>query len=181
MTATNFPVCLSFTLGAEGGWSDNPHDPGGATMRGITLHTFQGYKAGATKQELRNISDKDVAAIYRHGYWAPVRGDDLPAGIDLMVFDFGVNAGPDRAVLELQQVVGVKADGILGPISLAAVAKAPATETITKLSGLQRAYYRSLPTWGEFGHGWMNRTDARVTAALRLLPARTINKTPPVG
>jgi len=165
----NFPACLTFVLAREGGWSDDPRDNGGATMHGITLRTFQGYKAGATKHELRNISDKDVAAIYHYGYWMPVRGDDLPAGIDLMTFDFGVTAGPQRAVQELQQAVGVTADGVLGPISLAAIGKASVSGTIAKLSGLQRTYYRSLPTFATFGHGWINRTDARVLAALKMM------------
>ena len=169
MTALNFPACLAFTLQAEGGFTNNPRDPGWhATNKGITLKTFQGYRAGATVDELRHISDKDVAAIYRSGYWNAVRGDDLPSGIDLMTFDFGVNAGPKRAVQELQHAVSVTADGELRPISMAAIAKASVSTVIAKLSGMQRAYYQSLPTFDTFGHGWMNRTDARVSAALKL-------------
>ena len=74
----NFERCLACTLKEEGGWSDDPHDPGGATMRGVTLATYREYHPGASKDDLRHISDTDLQHIYRHGYWEPIKGDELP-------------------------------------------------------------------------------------------------------
>src|SRR6185437_16377169 len=76
---TPFDTALAFTLAEEGGFSDNPADPGGATNKGITLATFREYQPGATVDELRAISDADVWRIYRLGYWNHMRCGDLPA------------------------------------------------------------------------------------------------------
>lgn len=168
MTTGNFQACLAFALNQEGGWSMNPKDPGGATMKGVTIATFQRYHPGATVDDLRNITYEQLTDIYRDGYWDAVRGDDLPSGVDLMVFDFGVNAGPARSVTFLQRAVGVAEDGIIGPISLAAIGKTSPVSMISTLAGLQRAHYRSLATFQTFGAGCMARTDQRVTFALRI-------------
>lgn len=173
MAQVNFPACLAFTLAAEGGWSDDPRDNGGQTMKGVTLRTFQQFFPGGTADQLRHITDDQLSTVYHTGYWAPVHGDDLPSGVDLVTWDFGVNAGPARAVKMLQRTVGVVDDGIIGPASLAAIRKASPTDLITKLIGAQREYYRSLPTFDEFGRGWMNRTDQRAKAALQLVGKAT--------
>lgn len=167
----NFDPSLAFTLSEEGGWSDDPDDPGGATNKGITLATFRDYMPGATAAELRDIPDNQVSHIYMMGYWRPVAGDHLPAGLDLMVFDFGVNAGPSRSARMLQQAVGVEEDGIIGPVTLKAISSV--SDTLSRLSGLQRAHYRALPEFGLYGAGWMARTDRRLAAALRMARAAT--------
>ena len=80
----NFDACLAKVLKHEGGWADHPKDPGGATMKGVTIAVFREYKGRAvTKDELRAISDADLRAIYKAGYWDKVKGDDLPRGLDL--------------------------------------------------------------------------------------------------
>lgn len=164
----NFASCLAFTLTQEGGWSNNPRDPGGATMKGITYREFLRWHPGATLTALKHISDADVAAIYHTDYWNAVRGDALPLGVDLMCFDFGVNSGPGRANMELQAALGVTRDGILGPITFAAAAKASASSLITVIGKMQREFYRGLDDYDEFGDGWEARTDRRVAAALKL-------------
>lgn len=171
MAATNFSIALAFTLHEEGGWSDDPHDPGGATNKGITLRTYQQFHHGATTDDLRHIPDATVALIYRREYWGVMACDGLPTGVDLMVFDFGVNAGPARSVGYLQVVAGVRRDGIDGALTQAAAAKISPTHIITALASLQRAHYRALPEFGRFGDGWMARTERRVVAALRLVGA----------
>ena len=164
-----FGACLAFTLAPEneGGWADNPADPGGATMRGVTLATFRAYQhdPAATKAQLRAIGDAELRAIYGTGYWHPPRCQDLPNGVDLMVFDFGVNAGPGRSVRLLQQAVGVAADGWVGPGTLAAVAAHDRAGLVASLVQAQRDYYRSLPTFGTFGRGWMARLARRAAIA----------------
>lgn len=172
MSAASFDTALAFTLQAEGGWSDNPIDKGGPTMKGITLATFRAHFHGTTAAQLRNITDAQVADIYRHGYWNAVKGDDLPAGIDLSAFDMGVNAGPGRSIRLLQSTVNVATDGVLGPISLMAIAAADPVLTIGNLWRRQMSYYEGLSTFGTFGAGWTRRTDERRAAALQLAGAK---------
>ncbi|EKF39961.1 hypothetical protein NA8A_23352, partial [Nitratireductor indicus C115] len=112
----NFARALPLVLKHEGGWADNPKDPGGATMNGVTLATFRRYvKADASKADLRAISDDQVATVYYRHYWAAVNAQALPSGIDYAVFDFAVNSGPARAARYLQSIAGVSVDGRVGP------------------------------------------------------------------
>ena len=160
----NFPEALVHTLQFEGGWSNNPNDPGGATMKGITQHTYNQYLGRpASQDELRNISDADVAAIYRKRYWDECLGDALADGLDFALFDAAVNTGPREASRLLQRIVGVPADGVLGPKSVAAVNEYIAAQGLPKLidayTEARQAYYRLLPTYVHFGEGWRKRTD----------------------
>lgn len=153
----NFERALSATLKHEGGWADHPADPGGATMKGITLATYRRYEPNATKTDLRNITDAEVKQIYRDGYWSAIKGDDLPYGVDFAVFDFAVNSGPARAAIFLQEIVGVAQDGKIGPITLAAVAKWDSVKLIEKLCANRLAFVKRLSTWPTFGRGWSIR------------------------
>ena len=158
---TNFDRCLSEVLQHEGGWVDDPHDPGGATMRGITIGTFRAWKGrGVTKAELRAITDADLRAIYHQKYWDAVRGDDLPAGLDLVAFDAAVNSGPSRGAKWLQTALGVAADGRIGPATIAAARKAQPEAVIDRATSARLAWLRTLPTWGRFGKGWARRVDS---------------------
>lgn len=156
----NFKESLALVLKHEGGYVDHPADPGGATMKGITLATFSAFKKKPmTKAELRAISDADVETIYKTGYWDTMRCDDLPAGVDLLAFDMAVNKGVNRATRLLQQAAGVRDDGVLGPMTLAAIRKMPAKDLIVKVSEGRRDFYRSLKTFPVFGRGWLRRVD----------------------
>lgn len=157
MASANLPACLKVTLAYEGGWSDHPSDPGGATMKGITIGTFRRYKPGATKTMLRNISATDVEYIYRDGYWTPIRGNDLPAGVDMSTFDYGVNSGPSRAVRDLQTVLGVKADGVVGGDTLKALAVADKKRVIQKHCAKRLSMLQGLKIWKTFKRGWSAR------------------------
>lgn len=168
MAATSFDASMKFMLLSEGGWSNNPRDPGGATMEGITFATFRAHFPHATLDDLRDITNEQRDDIYRHGYWNAVKADDLPAGVDLSVFDFGVNAGPGRSTRLLQGVVGTPEDGILGPHSLASIAAMPVGSIIHGLAVAQQAYYESLSTFDDFGDGWTRRTNDREAAAIEL-------------
>ncbi len=154
----NFEPALGFTLQYEGGWSDHPRDPGGATMKGVTIGVFRDFKGRAvTKTELRNISDADLRAIYRKGYWNAVNADALPGGYDACMFDFAVNSGPSRAL---------KYDKLV-----------KATEPrarIKELCAKRASFFRSLSTFDVFGKGWMRRVVALEAFALRLAGAGAI-------
>lgn len=166
MAESNYNFCLKEILRHEGLWSDHPNDPGGATMKGITIGTYAGWKGRkVTKAELRAISDAEVAAIYKRNYWDKVRGDDLPAGLDLVAFDAAVNSGPARGARWLQQALGVAADGKIGPATLARAHASYAPAVIERAIGFRLAFLRGLKTWQHFGKGWSRRVeDVRVTA-----------------
>jgi len=166
-------------LESEGGFSDHPRDRGGATNLGITLRTladWQGLKldelTAADKEkllaDLKALTRREAAEIYRANYWLPMRCGDLPAGIDLMVFDFGVNAGPRRSVKLLQRAAGVTDDGSVGPKTLAAVMAADPLAMIAEMADERLAYYRSLDNFDAFGAGWTNRTQ-QVSALARAM------------
>lgn len=171
MSAANFDAALSFTLIEEGGWSDDPDDPGGATNHGITLATFQEYYPDATVDDLRSITDEEVERIYRVGYWNTINGDALPSGVDLTLFDFGVNAGWRTAAEQIQRLAEVEVDGEIGPLTLAAISKKSPTALIAQLAGEQKAYYRGLADFPRYGTDWLNRTEARAKVAMTLVNA----------
>jgi len=155
----NYPTALKQVLKSEGGWSDNPADPGGATMKGITIGTYRQWKnnPNITKEQLRAISDAEVYDIYKQQYWNKIDGDYMPSGVDYALFDAAVNMGVGRAAKLIQEAVGVTADGVLGPKSLSAIQKANPKELIEKFSALKEAFYRSLKTFPVFGVGWLRR------------------------
>lgn len=170
---TNFQSCLAFTLAAEGGFTDNPSDPGGATMAGVTLATYRAWKndQSLAPSDLRLIASADLAAIYEQMYWATNSCDDLPAGVDLMTFDMDVNAGDMRSAKLLQSAVGTPIDGAIGPETLKAANSIYAVTLINSLADLQTAFYQSLSTFGIFGKGWLKRVEARQHAALAMVQA----------
>ena len=160
LAADNFERCLAVVLDKEGGFSNDPKDRGGPTQMGITLATLAERRecgpAALTADDVRNLTRREAAEIYRARYWLPMRCNDLPHGIDLMVFDFGVNAGPRTAVKLLQRAAGVVDDGSVGPRTLAAVKAAGGL--IDALVEARLAHYRSLGNYATFGNGWTNRT-----------------------
>jgi lysozyme family protein len=168
----NFARALALVLKSEGGWSDNPADPGGATMKGVTLANFRRYvKADASKADLRAISDAQVATVYRRFYWDAVAGAELPGGVDYAVFDFAVNSGPGRAAKYLQAAVGAAQDGKVGPATLSAVGARPPGAVIDDLCDARLAFLRRLPTWPAFGKGWSDRVrSVRAQALLMSAP-----------
>jgi lysozyme family protein len=109
---------------------------------------------------MKKLTPADVEPLYKKKYWDVVRADELPSGIDYLVFDMGVNAGPGRSIKLLQAAVGVPADGGLGPISMAAVLAADPVELIEKFSAEKEAFYRSLNDFKVYGTGWLNRVAA---------------------
>jgi lysozyme family protein len=164
-----FGACLDMVLKAEGGYVNNPADPGGATNMGITQRTLADFReADVTEEDVRSMTRAEAREIYRARYWTPMRCDDLPAGIDLMVFDFGVNAGPGRSLKLLQRGVGVAADGSVGPITLAAVRACRAADLIGRMAEARLAYYRGLDGFPTFGRGWTRRVDQTRQAALAM-------------
>jgi hypothetical protein len=154
----SFDACVALVLTYEGGFSDNPADPGGATNFGITQRTLEAFLGHpVTVDDVRNLSSSTADAIYRANYWNLMRCGDLPAGVDLMVFDYGVNSGPGLAVKALQGLVGVTQDGAIGPITLAAVANVAPLTLVNDLAQQRLTYLRGLSGFATFGAGWTRR------------------------
>ncbi len=173
-----FARCLAFTLQQEGGFCDNPRDPGGATCHGITLATLRAWSDNDSLgvPAIRDIAPATVQVIYGADFWNRMQCGEMPAGIDLMVFDQGVNAGPSRSVRLLQQALGfadADVDGCVGPQTLGATAKADPAALIAGLANRQAAFYRSLTDFDVFGDGWLARVDRRRQAAMAMLQTMT--------
>jgi lysozyme family protein len=153
-----FQTCLPIILKSEGGFVDDPKDPGGATNLGVTLKTLSSWLGrAATVAEVKALKPADVAPIYETRYYNAAHANDCPTGVDLIVFDEAVNQGVGRAIKSLQKCAGVAADGAWGPKTKAAVdAMAPAA-LIDAIAADREAFYRSLPTFGHFGKGWLSR------------------------
>lgn len=153
-----FQRCLHIVLAWEGGYVDNPKDPGGATNLGITLKTLQDFRGKAvTKADVKALKLEEAAAIYRAHYWKLIHGDDLPPGVDLMLFDEAVNQGPGHAIQDLQHALGVSVDGAFGPVTLEHVEQSDDAALVHSLHDLRERFYRGLRTFPTFGKGWLNR------------------------
>jgi lysozyme family protein len=172
--ADRFEACLAFTLREEGGYVDDPADPGGATNMGITLATFRQWSDNSElgSAQVQDMTERTARAIYRSLYWNPLRADALPIGVDLSVFDMGVNAGIWCSARLLQRALrftGEGVDGCVGPETLDAAAKCDPRTLVSDLADRQAAYYTSLADFPTFGAGWLARTEARRNAALAMI------------
>lgn len=169
MSASNYERALREVLRHEGGYVDHPSDPGGATNMGITQRTLAAWrKTRVAKSDVRSLTHEEAASIYRAQYWAKVRADELPAGLDLAVFDLAVNSGPDRAIRMMQMVAGVALDGRIGPITLRAVTDQSGAELVEKLCDARLHFLSGLPTYPIFGRGWRRRVEEVRTLARRM-------------
>jgi len=171
----SFDNCVAMILEKEGGYSDHPRDRGGPTNFGITLRTYADYhempESDVTADMIKNLKQDEAKEIYRAKYWTAARCDDLPPGIDLMVFDFAVNAGVRTSIRILQELAHVTADGSVGPITLAAVRTCEPKDLIKRFADRRLTYYRSLSNYDVFGRGWDARTIAVREEALRMVDA----------
>ena len=176
-----FSICWPFVLLMEApnptnwsspvNYSNDPHDPGGATMEGVIQTEYDRYREGRglPVQDVRLITRAEGADIYTNSYWLP-RSPGLPAGFDLSWFDTDVNCGPGGATRILQSALGVASDGQWGPITQAAVdAIADVAAAIRAFTAAREAYYRRLSGWQYFGPGWIHRAVAINQDSLSML------------
>lgn len=182
MTVSNFLACFNETASFEGGYVDNPHDPGGATMAGVTQAVYTAWlaKQGRPGAPVKGISLADRQAIYRAEYWNAVRGDDLYAGLDLVVVDTGWGSGPKKAIELLQASLGISADGAFGPKTLDVLKlHENSTDLINAVCNRRMAFFRGLSTWQYFGKGWTARLTGIQGKALSM-NAAALKATAPI-
>jgi len=164
MTASREKEALSRVLAHEGGYSNNPKDPGGATMKGVTQRVYDAYRRGKGQapRPVKGIGIDELNEIYDRQYWDAVKGDQLPAGVDYVVFDGAVNSGPGRSIMWLQQALRPaytgRIDGVLGMGTLTALqADTNNDALIDRICNARMAFLRHLGTFSTFGRGWSAR------------------------
>jgi lysozyme family protein len=177
---SNFTKALALVLRHEGGYSNHPQDPGGATMRGVTQRVYDAYRRRTKKptQPVRSIDDKELQDIYKKQYWDAVAADSLPSGLDYAMFDYAVNSGPTRATKDLQRVLGERVDGHVGQILLDAVKEANPADLIEGLCSRRLAFLKRLRTWSVFSKGWSRRVNDVLAISKGM--DKVVPDTPPV-
>lgn len=154
----NFDAALAAILHHEGGFVNHPKDPGGMTNLGVTKRVWEEWVGHEVDEKImRALTPADVDTLYKRKYWDKVRGDELPTGVDYIVFDAAINSGPGRAAKWLQTAVGAVPDGAIGPGTLAKVQEMDAKDIVEKYQAIRLAFLQSLPTWDIFGKGWGRR------------------------
>ena len=192
---TRYEACLAHTLREESGivqapgqpfrrgaysFMDHPSDRQGATMMGVTHREYYAYRTahGLEPRDVREVEDDEIWNIFRDGYWLLVRADDLPAGLDLAVFDYAVNSGPFRAIQKLQSVLGIHIDGHLGAVTLAAARNCDVLDVLPRYMAARRDHCRGLGNYGAFKVGWEKRWS-RIEAASLAMAAHVEHATAP--
>ena len=145
----DFDAAFARLLGNEGGYSNDPRDPGGETNWGISKRSYSGV-------DIKNLTQAQAKEIYLRDFWM-VLGAAVHPAIKFQVFDFAVNAGISTALRKLQLACGVADDGYWGPRSAAALAAQELNDTLMKFAAYRLRYYTKLSNWPAAGAGWANR------------------------
>lgn len=144
----DFDTSFMRLIGNEGGYVNNPADPGGETKYGISKRAYPDVN-------IATLTLEEAKAIYRRDFWDPL-GDANPA-IKFQVFDFAVNAGLSSAIHKLQAAIGVADDGHWGAVSAAKLASMDVNDVLMRFNAQRLRFYTSLSNWPSFGKGWANR------------------------
>ena len=163
---SNFEKSLALILKHEGKFVNHKDDPGGMTNLGVTQSAWRDWvKHGVDEATMKSLTEEMVAPLYRLKYWDACLCDQLPSGVDYLVFDFAINAGPSRAIKTIQRALKITADGVIGPVTIKAIKGANAEDFITDFTHAKEVFYRGLSTFSIFGKGWLNRVaDSKKSA-----------------
>ena len=166
----NFNKSFALVLKSEGGYVNNPKDPGGETMMGVTKAAWSTWlKRTIMPGEMAKLTVADITPFYKTLYWDKAYCNQLPAGVDYMAFDAAVNMGVGQSIRLLQRSLGCVADGVIGPNTMKAINDADTKTLIDKFSAQKEMFYRSLATFATFGKGWLRRVEEVKQAALSML------------
>lgn len=158
----NFETAFTKLLGYEGGYSNNPTDPGGATMWGVTEKVARQY---GYIGDMRDYPQDQAKKLYRLIYWDKCQCDSLPEDIRFDIFDGAVNSGISQAAKWLQRAARVADDGAIGPQTLAACKALPGSVLLARFNGHRLEFMTNLKTWPAFGAGWARRIANNLKAA----------------
>lgn len=156
----NRDLCLSLVFEVEGGYVNDPNDPGRATNMGITQKTLSDWRGEEVgPEDVAQLTKQEATNIYLARYWQAVRGDQLPSGLDVYCADFAVGSGPARAAKILQTLVGAEADSFIGPLTMQAVRAKDPLKLLLDYHAARMEFLLGLSTWDKFGRGWTNRCN----------------------
>ena len=149
-------------IGHEGGYSNDKRDPGNWTGGVVGKGALNGTKFGIAANtypnlDIKNLTLAQAKEIYKKDWWDKLGGHGLHSAITFQLWDFSINAGKKRAIIELQQVAGVTADGVIGPKTIEAVNALDLNDVLLSLTAERLKFYTSLKTWPTWGKGWVNR------------------------
>lgn len=146
----SFDSLIDRVLSHEGGHVNDSRDPGGETKFGIAKRSYP-------LLDIKNLTRSQAVEIYRRDFWQRVNGDSLPPSVAFQVLDAAVNHGIGNAVRWLQRAVGVADDGVIGPVTMAAVKRMDAADLVLQFNAERLEFYTKLSTWDAFGRGWARR------------------------
>lgn len=175
MAASSYDESLRRLLAHEGGYTNDAADPGGPTNFGITIYDYRKYvKPNATAADVRAMKIDDAKAIYRAKYWDAQRCDEMPAGVDYAVFDYGVNSGIGRSGKVLRRCLKLPdSTSVVNDAVIAAARATDAKALIVAICDERLRFLQSLRTWGVFGKGWGARVAEVKAYALHLASGAT--------
>ncbi len=175
MASQNYDESLRRLLVHEGGYTNHPSDPGGPTKYGITIHDYRKYiDANGTAADVKNMTLPQAKRIYDQRYWSSQRCNDLPAGVDYSIFDYGVNSGIGRSGKVLRRLCGLPDNtSVVTPEVVDAVRKRDAVELVKAINTERLAFLKRLKTWPTFGKGWGRRVSEVLSYSLMLCQIRT--------
>jgi lysozyme family protein len=154
----NWDKSFEMVLAHEGGYVNDPRDPGGRTNLGVTQRAWEAYwSRSSSEEEMRKLTPNVVKPFYKAMYWDKIKGDQLPAGVDYAAYDLAVNSGVGRAAKYLQRIAGVPEDGVIGPKSLEAIKACDPEQAVQALCDMRLDFLKRLPTFDTFGKGWSRR------------------------
>ena len=166
----NYEFSLAQVLKSEGGYVNNPKDPGGETNMGVTKAAWSTWlKRTILPGEMAQLTHADIIPFYKALYWDKSYCNQLPTGIDYMVFDASVNMGVGQSIRLLQRSLGCVSDGVIGPNTMKAINDADVKTLIDKFSAQKEMFYKSLATFATFGKGWLRRVAEVKQIALSML------------
>jgi lysozyme family protein len=166
----NYEYSLAQVLKSEGGYVNNPKDPGGETNMGVTKAAWSTWlKRTILPGEMAQLTHADIIPFYKALYWDKSYCNQLPTGIDYMVFDASVNMGVGQSIRLLQRSLGCVPDGVIGPNTMKAINDADVKTLIDKFSAQKEMFYKSLATFSVFGKGWLRRVAEVKQIALSML------------
>ena len=152
----DFDEAFDILIGHEGGHVDHPNDPGGETKYGISKRAYPDVNIAA-------LTLDDAKAIYREDYWDRVRADELPSELRFPLFDAAVNSGVAQSIKWLQRAVGVRDDGVIGPVTMVVVKSTTPHKNAANFLGQRLKHMTDLKNWDQFGRGWARRIASNLT------------------
>jgi lysozyme family protein len=155
-----FEKAIVHILAFEGGYVFDSHDPGGETNFGISKRAYPNL-------DIKSLTQNEAISIYFQDYWQPIKPLLLPERLRLCVFDCAVNQGLERAMRLLQGAVGVKQDGVLGPLTLSELKSYDESTALSNMLHLRLEHYAKLPHWGRYSKSWVKRLITVAVESLR--------------